>query len=101
MLLQKLLNVSFLNSNGLKISKIAELPASKLNAKVREYVAKKGVDSQASNSLKLAMLNFDENLFSSTISMFLTVGVNWSLVKERQKDSCKCWTLIFLSYWTA
>lgn len=64
--LQKLLNVSFLNSNGLKISKIAELPESKLNATVREIVAKQGVNTQASNSLKMAMLNFDENLFNVT-----------------------------------
>lgn len=64
--LQKLLNVSLLNSNGLKISKIAELPESKINASVRELVAKKGLDTQASNSLKLAMLNFDENLFNVT-----------------------------------
>ncbi len=64
--LQKLLNVSLLNANGLKISKIAELPESKINASVRELVSKKGVNSQASNSLKLAMLNFDENLFNIT-----------------------------------
>ncbi|MFD0762930.1 MerR family transcriptional regulator [Lutibacter aestuarii] len=64
--LQKLLNVSLLNANGLKISKIAELPESKLNASVRELVTKNGVDSQASNSLKLSMLNFDENLFNVT-----------------------------------
>ena len=64
--LQKLLNVSLLNANGLKISKIAELPQSKISASVRELVAKNGVDTQASNSLKLAMLNFDENLFNVT-----------------------------------
>jgi len=64
--LQKLLNVSFLNTNGLKISKIAELSESKLNAAVRELVSKNGVDTQASNALKLAMLNFDENLFNVT-----------------------------------
>lgn len=64
--LQKLLNVSLLNSNGLKISKIAQLPESKINASVRELVAKKGLDTQASNSLKLSMLNFDENLFNVT-----------------------------------
>ena len=64
--LQKLLNIALLNANGLKISKIAELPESKLNASVREFVAKNGVDTQASNSLKLAMLNFDENLFNVT-----------------------------------
>ena len=64
--LQKLLNVSLLNANGLKISKIAELPESKINASVRELVSKKGLNTQASNSLKLAMLNFDENLFNIT-----------------------------------
>lgn len=64
--LQKLLNVSFLNNNGLKISKIAELPDSKINVTVREIISKRGVDTQASNALKLAMLNFDENLFNVT-----------------------------------
>ncbi|MFD1294436.1 MerR family transcriptional regulator [Lutibacter holmesii] len=64
--LLKLLNISYLNSNGYKISKISELPESKLNATVRELVAKNGVDTQASNTLKLAMLNFDENLFNVT-----------------------------------
>ncbi|UMB60705.1 MerR family transcriptional regulator [Lutibacter sp. A80] len=64
--LQKLLNVALLNANGLKISKIAALPDSKLKACVREIVAKNGVDTQASNSLKLSMLNFDENLFNVT-----------------------------------
>lgn len=64
--LQKLLNVSFLNTNGYKISKIAELQESKLNATVRELISKKGADIQSSNTLKLAMLNFDENLFNVT-----------------------------------
>ncbi|HKJ06262.1 MAG TPA: B12-binding domain-containing protein, partial [Flavobacteriaceae bacterium] len=35
-------------------------------ANVREIVAKTGANSQASNSFKLAMLNFDENLFNVT-----------------------------------
>ena len=64
--LLKLLNISYLNTNGYKISKISELPESKLNATVRELVAKNGADTQASNTLKLAMLNFDENLFNVT-----------------------------------
>jgi len=70
--LQKLLNVSLLNSNGLKISKIADLPNSKLNASVREMVAKKGMNTHASNSLKLSMLNFDENLFNLTYNNLIT-----------------------------
>jgi len=64
--LQKLLNVALLNNNGLKISKIAELSDSKIAVEVRELVAKSGVNNQASNSLKLAMLNFDENMFNVT-----------------------------------
>jgi len=64
--LQKLLNVSFLNANGLKISKIAELPPSRLNAMVREVISKNGAETLASNTFKLAMLNFDENLFNVT-----------------------------------
>ncbi|MDV7187286.1 MerR family transcriptional regulator [Lutibacter sp. TH_r2] len=64
--LQKLLNVSLLNNNGLKISRIADLPDSQIAVKVRELVAKEGANTQASNSLKLSMLNFDENLFNVT-----------------------------------
>ena len=64
--LQKLLNVSLLNNNGLKISRIADLPDSQIAVKVRELVAKEGANTQASNSFKLAMLNFDENLFNVT-----------------------------------
>ena len=69
--LQKLLNVSFLNANGMKISKIADLPQGKLSVAVREIISKNGVDSQASNSFKLAMLNFDENLFNVTYNNLL------------------------------
>ena len=64
--LQKLLNVTLLNNNGLKISKIAGLSDSKIAVEVRELVAKSGVNNQAANSLKLAMLNFDENMFNVT-----------------------------------
>lgn len=64
--LQKLLNVSLLNANGYKISKIADLGENKIAATVRELVARNGVSSQASNSFKLAMLNFDEQLFNVT-----------------------------------
>ena len=64
--LQKLLNVAFLNNNGLKISKIAELSESNIVVQVKELSAKMGVKEQASSSLKLAMLNFDENMFNET-----------------------------------
>ncbi|RXP61933.1 MerR family transcriptional regulator [Lutibacter sp. HS1-25] len=70
--LQKLLNVSLLNNHGIKISKIADLSDSQILANVREVISKNGVESQSSNMLKLAMLNFDEALFVKTYNGLLT-----------------------------
>jgi len=64
--LQKLLNVSLLYHNGLKISKIADLSETKMALKIRELVFNEGFEKEASTSLKLAMLNFDEDLFNKT-----------------------------------
>ncbi|MFO7673843.1 MAG: MerR family transcriptional regulator [Lutibacter sp.] len=62
----KLLNVSLLYNNGLKISKIASLSDDKMELSVKELVFKEGFESKALNSFKLAMLNFDEGLFNQT-----------------------------------
>ena len=62
--LQKILNISLLNNNGLKISKIAALTEKGIEQEVKELIFKDGFESQAANSLKLAMLNFDESLFN-------------------------------------
>lgn len=72
--LQKLLNVTMLYNNGYKISKIAKLDDVKIPVLVREIVAKNSEKSHALNSLKLAMLNFDQSLFLQTYN---------SLLKER------------------
>ncbi|MGV6845451.1 MAG: MerR family transcriptional regulator [Lutibacter sp.] len=64
--LQKILNISLLNANGLKISKIAALSEKGLEQEVKDLIFKNGFDKQALNSLKLSMLNFDENLFNKT-----------------------------------
>ena len=64
--LQKILNVSLLNTNGLKISKIAALSEKGLEQQVKSLIFKNGFEKQALNSLKLSMLNFDENLFNKT-----------------------------------
>ncbi len=69
--LQKLLNVSLLNSNGYKISKIAQLPEDKIPVAVREMIVKKGVNNYTVNSFKLAMLNFDYKLFNATYNQLL------------------------------
>lgn len=69
--LQKLLNISLLNGNGYKISKIADMPADKIPAVVRELISKKGVNHHSLNSFKLAMLNFDQKLFDQTYNQLL------------------------------
>jgi len=70
--LQKLLNVSLLYNNGLKISKIADLSEAKIALSVRELIFDKGAESQASVSFKLAMLNFDEGLFNQTYNILIS-----------------------------
>lgn len=70
--LLKLLNVSLLYNNGLKISRIAILSKSKMELKVKELVFKEGFESGAKNSFKLAMLNFDEGLFNQTYNSLLS-----------------------------
>lgn len=64
--LQKLLNISFLNSNGYKISKIALLKNQEIHDQVRELANTGHLQNHAINSLKLAMLNFNQDLFSKT-----------------------------------
>lgn len=64
--LQKLLNISFLNNNGLKISKIASLKTSEIHDQVRELASEGHVKNHAINTLKLAMLDFDQELFYET-----------------------------------
>ena len=70
--MQKLLNVSLLYNNGLKISKIAMLSKAKMELSVKELVFKEGFESSALNSFKLAMLNFDEALFNQTYNSLIS-----------------------------
>jgi DNA-binding transcriptional MerR regulator len=65
--LQKILNVAFLNKNGYKISKISRLSNEGISQLVKEVADKeRSSDSHAINDLKLAMLTFDQRLFSNT-----------------------------------
>lgn len=72
--LQKLLNISFLNNNGYKISKIASLGNSKMPMLVKEIAEKNNIQTQAINAFKLSFLNFDQTLFYKTYN---------SLIKEQ------------------
>jgi DNA-binding transcriptional MerR regulator len=69
--LQKLLNVSFLNNNGYKISKIATLTISQISLLVKEITQKNSNQSRAICDFKLAMLNYDQALFYSTYNKLI------------------------------
>ena len=69
--LQKLLNISYLNNNGFKISKIAKLDESELAPKTRQLAFMGKNDSQAIVAFKLSMLNFDQTLFYNTYNSLL------------------------------
>ena len=64
--LQKLLNISFLNNYGYKISRIADLSEKELQQLVKQVYSEKTNSSYAINILKIAMLNFDSKLFQDT-----------------------------------
>ena len=68
---QKLLNISYLNNNGLKISKIADLDEDEIPIRVREIASRAKVEDHAINALKMAMINFDQVLFYSTYNNLL------------------------------
>ena len=69
--LQKLLNVVFLNNNGYKISKIADLKENEIPVLVREIASRGNQDDHALNAFKLSMLNFDQTLFYNTYGNLL------------------------------
>ena len=64
--LQKILNISFLNNNGYKISKIASLEEDEISKLVKEISESKDPNNHSINLLKLAMINFDQSLFNNT-----------------------------------
>lgn len=64
--LQKLLNVSYLNNNGFKISKIASLKTDDIPQLVKEVAESDTTHNHAIDAFKLSMLNFDQKLFYNT-----------------------------------
>jgi methanogenic corrinoid protein MtbC1 len=70
--LQKLLNVTLLNSYGYKISRIAELATEKIALLVREIISDKSSKNHALNAFKVAMVNFDQALFFNTYNSLLS-----------------------------
>lgn len=68
--LKTILNVAFLNRNGVKISRIASLPAEELDRQVREMAERSGSTEDGLNNLKLAMVTYDNDLFERTSAAF-------------------------------
>ncbi|MFB9057971.1 MerR family transcriptional regulator [Mariniflexile ostreae] len=68
---QKLLNISYLNSNGIKISKIANLNEDEIPIKVREIASRSNIENHAVNAFKMAMINFDQALFYNTYNSLI------------------------------
>src|SRR5690606_39248808 len=69
--LQKILNVTFLNDHGYKISRIAKLSDPEISKMVKEVAASTSHQDRAINSFKLSMINFDQTLFQNTYNSLL------------------------------
>jgi len=62
--LRKILNVSYLKNAGIKISTIASLTSSDIETQVRNLAIRNNKNDHAIQELKLAMVNFDQTMFS-------------------------------------
>lgn len=69
--LQKILNVTFLNSHGYKISRIAKLSEQEIKSMVKNVAASSSEENRAIASFKIAMINFDQVLFNNTYNKLL------------------------------
>jgi DNA-binding transcriptional MerR regulator len=70
--LRKLLNITLLYNHGFKISKIASLSLEEISDSVSNIALKKNSEQIAIKALKLAMINFDCELFNKTYDEFLS-----------------------------
>jgi DNA-binding transcriptional MerR regulator len=66
--LKRILNVSILNNNGLKISKIADLSPQELHDEVKRIVDTNANDDDQIEGLIMAMVELDENRFNEIIT---------------------------------
>lgn len=70
--LQKLLNITLLHEYGYKISKISKMPTEKIPSLVKEIISNKSAKNHAISSFKMAMINFDQTLFTKTYETLLS-----------------------------
>ena len=69
--LKRLLNVTLLYNHGFKISKIARLNEEEIPELVRSIALKSNSEQVAINAFKLAMINFDYDLFDTNYNEIL------------------------------
>ena len=69
--LQKLLNITLLHNHGYKISKISTYNEEKIPDLVKQIITRKSVKHHAISAFKMAMMNFDQHLFSKTYNELL------------------------------
>ncbi|WP_438961318.1 MerR family transcriptional regulator [Nonlabens sp.] len=81
--LQKILNISYLRNVGIKISAIADLTKEEIDSQVRSYAQRNNKNDHAIQELKLAMVNFDQQMFQrvykSSLDEFGFSGVFYNL----------------------
>ena len=70
--LRKLLNITLLYNHGFKISKISCLSLEEISVSVSNIALKENSEQIAINALKLAMINFDCELFNKTYDEFIS-----------------------------
>ena len=69
--LQKLLNVTLLYNNGYKISKIAKQSPDEIKENIHNLTVNKNSDDWYIGLFKLAMINFDQRIFTKTFNELL------------------------------
>jgi MerR family transcriptional regulator, light-induced transcriptional regulator len=70
--LQKLLNITLLHNHGYKISTISKYPEADLPELVNDIISQKSVKHHAVNAFKMAMMHFDQVLFTTTYEKLLS-----------------------------
>jgi DNA-binding transcriptional MerR regulator len=70
--LQKLLNITLLHEYGYKISKISTFSEEKIPQLVREIISKKNAQNYSITSFKMAMMNFDQEIFFNTFDWLIS-----------------------------
>lgn len=80
--LKKLLNISILNRNGLKVSRIAQLTNNEISSLVNKLTENPNDSDSQFESLYIAMIDLDENLFEKILSRsIIQIGFEQTVIQ--------------------